>query len=152
MAPRGSRVLLRLLQAEDASEIVRLVRASRTLHGSWVHPPGDRAAFRSYLRRSRQETVRTLVVVRREDGAIVGLVSLSQIFLGNFRSAYLGYWVGAPYAGRGYMREGMELLLSACPVRETRAGQSQISTWTCTSRCSGPPPTKIAPEVGVASE
>jgi ribosomal-protein-alanine N-acetyltransferase len=63
------------------------------------------------LRRSRQETVRTLVVVRREDGAIVGLFSLSQIFLGNFRSAYLGYWAGAPYAGRGYMREGMELLL-----------------------------------------
>ena len=109
--PRGSRVLLRPLQAGDASEIVRLARASRSLHRSWVHPPRDHAAFRSYLRRSRQETVRTLVVVRREDGAIVGLFSLSQIFLGNFRSAYLGYWIGAPYAGRGYMREGMALLL-----------------------------------------
>ena len=41
----------------------------------------------------------------------MGLFSLSQIFLGNFRSAYLGYWVGAPYAGRGYMTEGMRLLL-----------------------------------------
>ncbi len=111
MPPRVSRVLLRPLQAGDASEIVRLARASRALHRSWVHPPGDHAAFRSYLRRSRQETVRTLVVVRREDGAIVGLFSLSQIFLGNFRSAYLGYWIGAPYAGRGCMREGMALLL-----------------------------------------
>jgi [ribosomal protein S5]-alanine N-acetyltransferase len=110
-ASRGSRVLLRPLQAGDASEIVQLARASRVLHRSWVHPPGDPAAFRRYLRRSRQETVRTLVVVRREDGAIVGLFSLSQIFLDNFRSAYLGYWVGAPYAWLGYMREGMGLLL-----------------------------------------
>jgi len=76
-----------------------------------MHAPEDLAAFRSYLQRSRQDTVRTLVVVRREDGAIVGLFSLSQIFLGNFRSAYLGYWVAAPFAGKGYMTEGMELLL-----------------------------------------
>jgi len=27
-----------------------------------------------------------------------------------FQNAYLGYWVGAPYAGRGYMTEGMRLL------------------------------------------
>ncbi|HZJ52942.1 MAG TPA: GNAT family protein [Myxococcaceae bacterium] len=111
VASRGSRVLLRPLQNRDASETVRLVRASRALHRSWVHAPRDRAAFRSYLHRSRQDTVRTLLVVRREDGAIVGLFSLSQIFHGNFRSAYLGYWVGAPYAGRGYMGDGLELLL-----------------------------------------
>jgi ribosomal-protein-alanine N-acetyltransferase len=56
-------------------------------------------------------SVRTFLVVRREDRAIVGVFNLSQIFLGNFRSAYLGYWVGAPYAGQGYMTEGLALLL-----------------------------------------
>lgn len=27
------------------------------------------------------------------------------------QNAYLGYWVGAPYAGQGYMSEGLELVL-----------------------------------------
>ena len=88
-----------------------LVRESRRLHRPWVHPPGDAAAFATFLRRSREPTVRTLLAVRREDRAIVGAFSLSQIFLGNFRSAYLGYWVGARYARQGYMAEAMELLL-----------------------------------------
>jgi ribosomal-protein-alanine N-acetyltransferase len=52
-----------------------------------------------------------LLVVRRDDGAIVGAFTLSQIFLGNFRSAYLGYWVGVRHARQGYMAEGIELLL-----------------------------------------
>jgi len=55
--------------------------------------------------------VRTFLAVRSEDRAIVGVLTLSQIFHGGFRSAYLGYWVGAPHAGRGYMTEAMELLL-----------------------------------------
>jgi ribosomal-protein-alanine N-acetyltransferase len=90
---------------------VRLARASRGLHRRWVDAPADASAFRSFLHRSRLPSVRTFLVVRREDRAIVGVFRLSQIFLGNFRSAYLGYWVGAPYAGQGYMTEGMALLL-----------------------------------------
>lgn len=38
-------------------------------------------------------------------------MNLSQIVRGNFRSAYLGYYAGGPYAGRGYMTEAIGLLL-----------------------------------------
>jgi ribosomal-protein-alanine N-acetyltransferase len=38
--------------------------------------------------------------------------SLSQIFMGGFRSAYLGYYVGSPFANQGYMSEGLQLVLS----------------------------------------
>ncbi len=37
--------------------------------------------------------------------------NLSQIFLGDFRSAYLGYFGFAPYEGNGYMTEGVALVL-----------------------------------------
>ena len=45
------------------------------------------------------------------DGAIVGRFHLNEIVRGAFRSAYMSYWVGAPFAGRGLMREGIELVL-----------------------------------------
>ena len=108
---RSPRVLLRAPRSDDSVELVTLVRSSRSLHRPWVNPPENRAAFQKFLRRSRKDAVCTLLAVRREDGAIVGAFTLSQIFLGNFRSAYLGYWVGAPHRKQGYMTEGMRLLL-----------------------------------------
>ncbi len=48
---------------------------------------------------------------REEDGAIAGVYNIGQIFYGPFRSAYLGYYAFAPFAGHGYMREGLQLVL-----------------------------------------
>src|SRR5262249_36899463 len=48
---------------------------------------------------------------RRDDHAIAGVINVSQIFHGNFRSAYLGYYAGAPFMGEGYMSEGLRLVL-----------------------------------------
>ena len=42
---------------------------------------------------------------------IIGAINLSQIFRGGFQNAYLGYYIGAPYAGRGYMTEALRLML-----------------------------------------
>ena len=36
---------------------------------------------------------------------------MSQIFLGNFRNAYLGYSAFVPFAGQGYMTEALRLVL-----------------------------------------
>ncbi len=107
----GQRLVLRPPAASDRDELVRLARASRRLHRPWIDPPMDASAFRSFLRRSHLPSVRTFLAVRREDRAIVAVFTLSQIFHGSFRSAYLGYWVGATHAGRGYMTEAMGLLL-----------------------------------------
>src|SRR5207244_7892325 len=87
------------------------MRASRAGLRPWVAPPASRAAFRAYLQRSRRPTERAFLVCRREDRAIAGVVNMSQIFHGNFRSAYLGYYAGAPFMGRGYMSEGLRLVV-----------------------------------------
>jgi len=42
----------------------------------------------------------------------MGVCTLSQIFLGNLKSAFLGYWIGAMFARQGYMTEALDLLLS----------------------------------------
>ncbi|MGZ5297548.1 MAG: GNAT family N-acetyltransferase, partial [Actinomycetota bacterium] len=48
---------------------------------------------------------------RDEDGAIVGVYNIGQIFYGPLCSAYLGYYAFEPFAGQGYMREGLRLVL-----------------------------------------
>jgi ribosomal-protein-alanine N-acetyltransferase len=63
------------------------------------------------LARCRRPAFKTLFVCRREDDALVGVFDLSQIFYGFMQSAYLGYYALAPYARRGYMRDGLELML-----------------------------------------
>ena len=49
---------------------------------------------------------------RRSDEALTGAVELSQIVFGLFRNAYLGYWIGEPYARQEFMSEAVGLALA----------------------------------------
>jgi ribosomal-protein-alanine N-acetyltransferase len=104
-------VLIRMPAARDEAEFLDLVRSSRKLHRPWVSPPGTSERFRRYLRRCREPNFCGLLVCRRSDGAIVGVINISEIVRGALQSAYLGYWVGAPFAGQGYMARGLALVL-----------------------------------------
>jgi ribosomal-protein-alanine N-acetyltransferase len=50
-------------------------------------------------------------VVLRESGDLVGVINVSEIVRGPFRSAYLGYYAFVPHAGQGYMTEALTLAL-----------------------------------------
>lgn len=97
--------------------MVAAINASRALHDRWVQAPSTQARYRAYLQRfasganvSRATHV-GLLLCRREDAAPVGVFNLSEIVHGAFQSAYLGYYALAPYAGHGYMAEGLGLVL-----------------------------------------
>jgi len=106
---RGPRVHLRRLDPADEAEFLRLVRGSRALHRPWSYPPDTPDEFRKLTIGKPDEE--RLVICRNEDAAIVGYFGLGQIFFGHFRNAYLGYYGFEPYAGQGYMREGLDLVL-----------------------------------------
>ncbi|MEO8476646.1 MAG: GNAT family protein [Actinomycetota bacterium] len=110
--PRGQVVHLRRPTAADRDRFIELVHASRDLHGSWVHAPRDGQSYAALLRRAHTPTDERVLVCRNEDGAIAGTHHLGQIFRGPFCNAYLGCYAFAPYAGQGYMREGLSLLLA----------------------------------------
>jgi ribosomal-protein-alanine N-acetyltransferase len=93
----------------DRREFIDLVELSYDLHRPWTFPPADAAGYRRLLERNERDDFQ-LLLVRRGDEAIVGMFELSGIVRGFFQNAYLGYWVGAPYARQGYMTEGMRLL------------------------------------------
>jgi [ribosomal protein S5]-alanine N-acetyltransferase len=105
------RVFLRPPSAEDERAFLEGTRASRSLHTPWISMPRTSEAYAAYLGRSRLETNAFYLAHRREDDAIVGFFNISEIVRGKFQSAFLGYGAVAPFAGRGYLTEGMELLL-----------------------------------------
>lgn len=105
------RVLLRAPEPADETALLELNRASEAHYRPWVAPPTTPAAFAAYLDRCARDDVAGLLVCRADDGAVMGAVTLSQIFYGPLQSAYMGYYIGAPYAGRGYMGEGVALAL-----------------------------------------
>jgi ribosomal-protein-alanine N-acetyltransferase len=108
----GERVYLRAPLKRDEAEFVALNRASVRLHRGLVSPPVEAQQFEAWLKRSRRKDIACFLICRVEDGAIVGAVVLSQIVrFSSFRSAYLGYYVGEPYSGKGYMTEAIQLML-----------------------------------------
>jgi [ribosomal protein S5]-alanine N-acetyltransferase len=107
----GDRVLIRPPARDDRDEFTALMRASRGFHSPWATAPIDDDRFAAYLADARRTDFEAMLLCRSDDGAIVGFFNLSQIVRRRLQSAYLGYAVGEPFAGQGYMRDGIQLVL-----------------------------------------
>jgi ribosomal-protein-alanine N-acetyltransferase len=85
----GGLVHVARVRRADAAELIAANHAARAYHAPWIEAFLDQVA-------------------RERDGdGLVGVLTLSQIVMGNFRSAYLGYW-GYPHcAGRGLMTQAL---------------------------------------------
>lgn len=106
--PSSERVLLRHVQYADRDEFLAMVHESRDLHRPWAYPPyADQ--FDELVARCARDDSLCLLACDRETGAIAGVFTISQIVRGAFQSAFVGYYASAAFAGRGYMREGLEL-------------------------------------------
>ncbi len=101
--------MLRRLSPEDRADWLALKLASIELHRPWEpwppsgYRPPDASDFQGQLGRD------AYLMIRRDDNVLVGQVNFNQLVRGNFESAYLGYWVGQPFAGQGYATEGVGL-------------------------------------------
>jgi ribosomal-protein-alanine N-acetyltransferase len=115
----GDVVLLRAPQMADHAEWSALRAASRDFLTPWepTWPPDDltRAAFRRRIRRyaedQRSDLAYPFFVFRKSDGILVGGLTLANIRRGCAQAASLGYWMGAPYAGQGYMSAAVAAIL-----------------------------------------
>jgi ribosomal-protein-alanine N-acetyltransferase len=105
------RVELHQLSAGDRDEFVDAMARSREFHGAWISPPATPADFDALLRRAQDDTFVSLVIRVREDGRLAGVFNISEIVRRAFQSAYVGYGGIAGLEGRGYMTEGMRLVL-----------------------------------------
>ena len=104
-------MVLRSLAAGDCDAFVSAMRASRGLHHPWTAPPTTADAFAAMLLRAGSPSLEAMIVCRRCDGAMVGYFNLSYIIRGPLQSAFLGYSGVAAHSGRGYMTDGVALVL-----------------------------------------
>ena len=107
----GEHVYIRPPERVDEAEFTALMRASRGFHRPWASAPTDAARFAAYLEDNSRPDFEAFLVLRVVDHKILGFFNISQIARGSLQSAYLGYAAGEKYAGHGYMREGIELVL-----------------------------------------
>lgn len=107
----GERVFLRFPRKRDLAEFLALNRRSASFNRGLASPPTRPEQFATLLERSKRDDAVCFFVCRQQDGAIAGSINLSQIFHCGFQSAYLGYHIGAEFAGQGYMTEALRLML-----------------------------------------
>src|SRR5271165_165498 len=107
----GRRVFLSKPDADCETEILDAARRSEDLHHPWVFPPSNHEEYESYLERIREGRTIGFLVRYKSDNCLAGVVNASEPVMGVFRSAYLGFYAFSGFAAKGYMTEGMSLLL-----------------------------------------
>src|SRR5688572_24676361 len=108
---RGQTVHLFAPGRDSTDEFVAMTSASVNFHHPWVYPATDHRRFRHYIERLESGGSMGYFIGRNDDDTLVGVININDIVRGGFKSGSLGYYVGAAYAGRGYMTEGLSLVL-----------------------------------------
>ncbi|WP_188191127.1 GNAT family N-acetyltransferase [Nonomuraea sp. SYSU D8015] len=110
---RGPRVGIRHLALPDRAEFVALNRESADFLAPWMpgRPITTPEAFDAYVARFDGRAHEGFVICRRDTGAIVGRANINNIVRGTHQAGTLGYCAYAATARRGYMTEGLRLLV-----------------------------------------
>ncbi len=109
------RLILRLPVHTDWAQWAQVREDSATFLTPWEPVwSRDHLSRRSFTNRvywarraEAQGTALPLVMERREDHRLVGALTLDNIRRGPAQAGTLGYWIGAPFARQGYMREAI---------------------------------------------
>ncbi|MFA3872706.1 GNAT family N-acetyltransferase [Streptomyces sp. MMCC 100] len=117
----GPRVGIRYFTYEDGAEFTARARESKDLHQPWLFPPDSAQAYEAYAGRLIEDRTKAGFLVCEKDpdvtsggargSSIAGFVNINNIVEGGFLSGALGYGAFAHAAGRGLMREGLDLVV-----------------------------------------
>ncbi len=113
------RCYLRLPNLKDFESWVNLRKESEDFLSKW-EPERDRNFYSAALFRSRvkwakkkfnEKKVIHAFIFRREDGLLIGAVTLDNVRRGAAQSGFIGYWLGKPFEKKGYMIEVVKALI-----------------------------------------
>ena len=101
------RVTVEKAEIAMADELEQLQKRNASFHEPWVYH-GEVAQY--FKKISSGRTI-GMFVKEKDSGALIGVINLNEPVMGALRSAYLGYYIDKEFAGRGYMSEGLVLVL-----------------------------------------
>jgi ribosomal-protein-alanine N-acetyltransferase len=84
--------------------------ANREYHTPWIQPFTNMDGFENWFGQILTGPNVSLVARPEVSGGIVGVLNLSQIVWGSFRSAYIGYYGMVAYSRQGLMTEALRLV------------------------------------------
>ena len=112
---RGARVYLRVPSMQDYAAWAELRALSRQhltpWEPQWARDELTRSAFRRRLRAAQRDARDDLgysyLIFAEAPLRLVGGLNISNVRRGIAQMASIGYWIGAPYTGRGLMTEAV---------------------------------------------
>jgi ribosomal-protein-alanine N-acetyltransferase len=107
----GDSVYLFAPSRDSADDFLAMTTSSRGFHEPWVFPPTDLTRYKAYLERLARGNAYGFLIARLDDDSVAGVININDVIMGGFLSGSLGYYAAAPYCGRGYMSEGLALVL-----------------------------------------
>ena len=118
----GPRVYIRPPRRGDERQWIEIRRLSRDFLVPWEPSwPADATTPSAYRRRYRRfcEDWRlrcgfAFFVFEQGSDRLLGGITLTNVRRGVSQSGSIGYWMGQPYAGKGYMTEAVGLMLHFC--------------------------------------
>ncbi|MGW2698005.1 GNAT family N-acetyltransferase [Streptomyces sp. NPDC001296] len=109
---QGPRVAVRHVSRQDYTELTALAQTSAEMLRPWLGARESTAeAFESYLERLDHPSHEGFVICLHSTGQIVGGVNINNIVRGTLQTGTLGYTAYASTTGRGYMTEGLRLVI-----------------------------------------
>ena len=115
---RQPRLTLRLLNAGDRAEFIRIHHDSHEFFRPWLPTPAVKQSLEDLFEQQLDRATRGWVsgkelrmVSQLDDGRIAGLFNLNEIVYGSFWSAYAGWRIAREVAHQGYGTESLAGLL-----------------------------------------
>jgi [ribosomal protein S5]-alanine N-acetyltransferase len=116
---RRGGVMLRMPAMQDFAAWTTLRGESRAFlqpwEPEWPHDDLIKSAFRRRIRRYqrelREEIAYSFLLFRAADDQLLGGLTLTNVRRGAAQCCTLGYWMGEPYAGKGYMSSAVAAII-----------------------------------------
>ncbi|WP_374468312.1 GNAT family N-acetyltransferase, partial [Ferrovibrio sp.] len=118
----GDKLYLRAPEINDYEAWATLRAVSRDhlqpWEPTWAEDSLSRDGYRRRLawfeRLRRQEHGEAYFIYLRRNDMLLGGITLSNIRRGASQCGELGYWIGKPHAGQGYMTEALAIMVQHC--------------------------------------
>ena len=104
-------ITLKKVSAKDEIEFLIAAQASQQIHKRWVSVPTTSPAFKRFVQEMKTMDDLAFVIRRNDTGSLVGVVEFQDIYMGDFKNAYIIYYAFKGHDQRGLMTKAVSQVI-----------------------------------------